>query len=146
RDQIKDLLLERILNGTYKPGERLIELQIAEELKTSQAPVREAFRYLEAMRVIETEPYKGTRVRAITDQELKDSSQVRAALEQLAGELAAPHLKDATKELEAEARQFMAAARKKDFAAYSEHDIAFHRLIVEAAGNELLRTVWESVV
>ena len=41
--QIKDLLLERILDGTYKPGHRLVELQIAEEFNTSQAPVREAF-------------------------------------------------------------------------------------------------------
>lgn len=146
RDQIKDLLLERILDGTYKPGDRLIELQIAEELNTSQAPVREAFRYLEAMKVLVTEPYKGTRVRSISDRELRESSQVRAALEQLAAELAAPRFKGKVKELEQEAREFMAAAKKKDFATYSEHDMAFHRIIIDASGNEVLKTVWESVV
>ncbi len=76
REQITKLLLERILNGTYKPVERLIELQIANELETSQAPVREAFRYLEALKVVETESYKGTRVRIISDRELEESSQI----------------------------------------------------------------------
>lgn len=146
RDQIKDLLLERILDGTYQPGDRLIELQIAEELNTSQAPVREAFRYLEAMKVVVTEPYKGTRVRSVTDRELRESSQVRAALEQLAAELAAPRFGGDVKELENEARKFMAAAKKRDFGAYAEHDMAFHRLIVEASGNEILQSTWESIV
>ncbi|HEY9773794.1 MAG TPA: GntR family transcriptional regulator [Planktothrix sp.] len=146
REQIKDILLERILEGVYKPGERLVELQIAQEFDTSQAPVREAFRFLEAMRVIETQPYKGTYVRSISDRELKESSQVRSALEQLAAELAASHFKANAKELEEEARQFIAAAKKKDFAKYSLHDMAFHRLIVEASGNEQLLSIWESVV
>jgi DNA-binding GntR family transcriptional regulator len=144
--QIKDLLLERILDGTYKPGHRLVELQIAEEFNTSQAPVREAFRYLEAMRAVETQPYKGTYVRSISDRELRESSQVRASLEQLAAELAASHFKGNAKALEQEARLFMAAAKQRDFAEYSLHDMAFHRLIVEASGNELLLSIWESVV
>ncbi len=146
RDQIKDLLLERILNGTYKPGTRLIELQIADELNTSQAPFREALRYLEAMRVVETEPYKGTRVRLISDRELEETSQVRAALEQLGAQLAAAHFKGDVAELEAEARKFMAAAKKKDFATYSAHDIEFHRMIIKASGNEVLLSMWESIV
>jgi DNA-binding GntR family transcriptional regulator len=146
REHIKDLLLERILDGTYKPGDRLIELHIANELETSQAPVREAFRFLEALRVVETEPYKGTRVRAISRRELAESSQVRAALEDLAGQLAAPHLKNNVAKLESEAAQFMKAARAKDVAAYSQHDIELHRLILEASQNALLLSIWESVV
>ena len=144
--QVKELLLERILNGTYKPGERLIELQIAEELETSQAPVREALRYLEAMRLVETEPYKGTRVRIVSQRELEESSQVRSVLEQLGCELAAVKLKDNCAELRQEADKFMSAARKKDFATYSAHDTAFHRLIMQAADNQLLLSIWESVV
>ncbi|MBU6454702.1 MAG: GntR family transcriptional regulator [Cyanobacteria bacterium REEB67] len=146
REHIKQLLLERILDGTYKPGERLIELHIANELQTSQAPVREAFRYLEALRVVETETYKGTRVRAISQRELEESSQIRAKLEELAGELAAPYLKDNVGRLQAEADQFMKAASEKDIAAYSRHDIELHRLILEASNNQLLLSIWESVV
>lgn len=146
REHIKQLLLERILDGTYKPGERLIELHIANELQTSQAPVREAFRYLEALRVVETETYKGTRVREIGEKEMEESSQIRAVLEELAGQLAGPFLKDNVGALEKEAESFMEAAKVKDFVAYSRHDIEFHRLIVLASNNDLLLTIWESVV
>jgi DNA-binding GntR family transcriptional regulator len=146
REQITQLLLDRILSGALKPGERLVEMQIANELNTSQAPVREALRYLEAMRVVESQPYKGTWVREISDRELAESSQVRAALEQLGGELAAKHLKGDVSALEAEAKKFMKAAKAKDFPKYSKHDIEFHRLIMEAAGNQLLLSIWEQVV
>lgn len=146
REQITQYLLERILDGTYKPGERLIELNIANELNTSQAPVREALRYLEAMRMVVTEPYKGTRVREITDRELEESSQVRAALEELGAELAAPNLKGNVARITDESKQFMKAARQKDVQKYSQHDIEFHRLIMEASGNQLLLSIWESVV
>ena len=151
REQITQILMDRIRDGTYKPGERLVELTIANELKTSQAPVREAFRYLEAMRVIESEPYKGTRVRSITDKELADSSMIRASLEELAARLACENLKNKPdtsliQKLESEAGNFMQAAREKDFKTYSSHDIEFHRLIVEASDNQLLLSIWESVV
>lgn len=146
REQITQYLLERILDGTYKPGERLIELNIANELSTSQAPVREALRYLEAMRVVVTEPYKGTRVREVTDRELAESSQVRAALEELGAELAAPLLKGNVERITQESKQFMKAAKQKDVQKYSQHDIEFHRLIMEASGNQLLLSIWESVV
>lgn len=146
REQITQYLLERILDGTYKPGERLIELNIANELNTSQAPVREALRYLEAMRVVVTEPYKGTRVREVTDRELEESSQVRVALEELGAELAAPMLKGNIARVAEESKQFMKAAKQKDVQKYSQHDIEFHRLIMEASGNQLLLSIWESVV
>lgn len=146
REHITQILLDRILDGTYKPGERLIELQIASELSTSQAPVREAFRYLEAMRVVETETYKGTRVRSISPRELEESSQVRAALEELGAQLAAPHFKGKVEILENTSALFMQAADNKDVKSYSKHDIEFHRLIMTASQNSLLVSIWESVV
>jgi len=146
REQITQYLLDRILDGTYKPGERLIELNIANELNTSQAPVREALRYLEAMRVVVSEPYKGTRVREITDRELEESSQVRAALEELGAQLAAKSMKGNVERLKEESKHFIKAAKQKDVQSYSQHDIEFHRLIMEASGNQLLLSIWESVV
>lgn len=146
REQITQYLLERILDGTFKPGERLIELNIANELNTSQAPVRESFRYLEAMRMVVTEPYKGTRVREVTDRELEESSQVRAALEELGASLAASKLKGNVARITEESKLFMKAAKQKDVQRYSQHDIEFHRLIMEASGNQLLLSIWESVV
>lgn len=146
REQITQVIMERILDGTYKPGERLIEMQIAGELGISQAPVREALRYLEAMRIVETQPYKGTYVREVTDRELAESSQVRAALEKLGAQLAAPHIKDHIERLELEAKLFMKAAKARDVQQYSQHDIEFHRIIIEASGNQLLLSIWENVV
>jgi DNA-binding GntR family transcriptional regulator len=146
RDFITETLTERILNGTYKPGDRLVELQIAQELGTSQGPVREALRDLEASGLVESESYKGTRVRQITDKEIEDAYQVRSVLEQLAAELAAPKLAGNVDALKKEVTAFMTAAEKRDMKSYSEHDMEFHRRIIEAAGNEVLGAMWDSVV
>ncbi|MHC5541965.1 GntR family transcriptional regulator, partial [Singulisphaera rosea] len=62
RGEIRRVLVKRILDGTYKPGDRLLELQIAREFQTSQGPVREALRELEALRLVESQTYRGTRV------------------------------------------------------------------------------------
>ncbi|MBY0550906.1 MAG: GntR family transcriptional regulator [Candidatus Obscuribacterales bacterium] len=146
RDYIKDTLTERILNGFYPPGERLVELHIAEELGTSQGPVREALRDLAALGLVESESYRGTRVRQFTEQEIEESYQVRSVLEQLAAELAAPHLRNNTAALEQEVAAFMQAAKNRDVKLYSLHDMDFHRLIVNASANQLLANMWNSVV
>src|SRR5947209_4717619 len=72
RDQIRKELIKRIVDGTYRPGDRLVELQVAREFNTSQAPVREALRELEALRLVESETYRGTRVREISRREMKE--------------------------------------------------------------------------
>jgi DNA-binding GntR family transcriptional regulator len=146
REYVKETLLERILQGSIGPGERLVELQIAQELGTSQGPVREALRDLEALGLVESQSYKGTRVREITEQEIEDSYQVRSVLEQLAAELAAPKLKGNTSNVRKEFEAFLQAAKKRDVRKFSQHDMEFHRLIVDAAGNQLLATLWDSVV
>ena len=88
REQVKDVLLQRSVRGELTPGERLVETRIASELGTSQAPVREALRDLELLRMVESEPFRGARVRAFGDDELVEVYPVRAALEELAGKLA----------------------------------------------------------
>ena len=138
--------MERILSGAYGPGDRLVELQIAQELGTSQGPVREALRDLEGLGLVESQSYRGTRVRAITQREIEEGYQVRSVLEQLAAELAAPKLQGNTSELDREVAAFSQAARDRDIKTYSAHDMNFHRIIVEAAGNELLTTMWNTVV
>jgi DNA-binding GntR family transcriptional regulator len=146
RDYVKETLMERILQGIYAPGERLVELSIAQELGTSQGPVREALRDLEAQGLVESQTYKGTRVREISEQEIEDSYQVRSVLEQLAAELAAPKLKGNTAAIQKEFEAFSQAAKKRDVRKYSQHDMEFHRLIVHAGENQLLSSLWDSVV
>lgn len=145
RAQIKDILLERILNGTYQPGDRLVELQIAQELGTSQAPVRESLRELEALGFVESEPYRGTRVRAVTKAELAEIYPVRAALEEVAAREAAHRLNGNVEALRAEIEAMSLAAQEGDLYEQVQHDVQFHRLIVEASGNKVLLEVWKSL-
>ncbi len=145
RDRVKQVLLDRILEGIYKPGDRLVELQLARELDTSQGPVREALRDLEAMRLVESVTYRGTRVRAISQQELQESYQVRAELEGLAGRLAAPQFLTQPESLQMALQALEAAAQAQDFEQFTRCNAAFHRLIVETAGNSVLLRVWSSL-
>jgi DNA-binding GntR family transcriptional regulator len=144
RDQVKEILLKRILDGEYKPGDRLVEMHIAQEFEISQAPVREALRELEALGFVESEPYRGTRVRAVTKSELTEIYPVRAALEEVAARAAALRLVN-VEALEAELRAMHAAAEKGDLYEQVKHDVEFHRLIVEASGNRVLQEMWRSL-
>ena len=145
REQVKDVLLQRIVRGELKPGERLVETRIASELGTSQAPVREALRDLELLRMVESEPFRGARVRAFGDDELVEVYPVRAALEELAGKLATKRLDGDVTVLERELDAMRGAARADDLSALVQHDIAFHREMVEAAGNPVLEQCWKSL-
>src|SRR4051794_7292835 len=82
RDQIKDVLMQRIVEGYYEPGERVVELRIAEEFGVSQAPVREALRELEILRLVESEPFRGARVRAGRADEIAGGYPLRAPPEE----------------------------------------------------------------
>jgi len=145
REQVKELLLERILSGTYRPGDRLVETRIAQELGTSQAPVREALRDLELLRFVESEPFRGARVRSVSPEELAEIYPVRAAVEELAAHEAAVRLGGRTDALERELAAMHRAAADGDLHRLVEHDVAFHRLIVEASGNSILLDVWCSL-
>ena len=144
RDQVKEILLKRILDGEYKPGDRLVEMHIAQEFEISQAPVREALRELEALGFVESEPYRGTYVRAVTKSELTEIYPVRAALEEVAARAAALCLEN-IEPLEAELRAMHVAAEKGDLDEQVKHDAEFHRLIVEASGNRVLQEMWRSL-
>ena len=128
--QIRDQLLDRIMRGELSPGARLIELRIAAEFSTSQAPVREALRELEAMGVIETLPNKGARVRTITNDELCQLYDVRAQLESYATQLAtekSAQLKSRLKEI---VRSMKKAAREGDSTGFAGHNSHFHLSLI----------------
>jgi DNA-binding GntR family transcriptional regulator len=145
REQIKDVLMQRIVDGQYEPGERIVELRIAEEFGVSQAPVREALRELESLRLVESEPFRGARVRAVRADEIAESYPVRAALEELAAKLAAERLAGAAAPLQAGIDAMRAAAVDGDLRAFVRHDVAFHRVFVEASANLTLVEVWQSL-
>jgi DNA-binding GntR family transcriptional regulator len=142
REQVKELLLERILTHVYGPGDRLVETRIAQELGISQAPVREALRELETLRFVESAPFKGAWVREVSDEELAEIYPIRAALEDVAARAAAVRLDGDVAALEREVR---AMADATGVAEQVDHDVRFHKLIVEASGNARLLELWESL-
>ena len=145
REQVKDVLLQRIIRGELQPGDRLVETRIAQELGTSQAPVREALRDLELLRLVESEPFRGARVRGFSEAELIEVYPVRAVLEELAAREATARLDGDVSNLEAEVEAMRAAAREGDLHGLVQHDFAFHRRIVEAAGNDVLLQCWKTL-
>lgn len=146
RDEIKDRIVERILDGTYGPGDRIKESLLAAEFGVSQAPVREALRDLEAMRFVESQPHKGARVREVTVEELGQIYPVRAALEEVAGREAATRMtEDQLGALAEELAGMRRAAESDDLHALLIHDTRFHEIIVEASGNQVLLDVWRSL-
>ncbi|TYB43099.1 GntR family transcriptional regulator [Actinomadura chibensis] len=144
-DQIREFIVDGISSGRWEPGERVVERRIAAELGVSQGPVREALRQLEAQRLIESLPNRGARVREFTERDLAEIFPVRAGLERTAVELALPRLGDCMDALEEHNRRLAAAARDGDLVEQMRLSIAFHREIVESAGNRLLVSVWEGL-
>lgn len=143
-EQIKDLLLGRIVDGDYPPGHRLVETAIARQVGVSQGPVREALRQLAGMGLVEFEANRGCRVRQVDQREIDDVSVVRAALEETAARLAATRRLDAAPP-SAEVDSMRSAAATDDRAAYVRHAVRFHRLIVAAADNPVLLSTWDSL-
>ena len=145
KDQVRQQILERILKGRYLPGQRLREVALAEELNTSPIPVREALRELASLRIVESEAYKGVRVRQVTPNELVEAYELRAVLESYAAEKGGHTFKGNSQALRKRYLAMLAAARAKDIEAYTQQDLPFHRLIVEAAKNAFLLRAWDAL-
>lgn len=145
-DQVKERILAAILRGEYGPDSRIVETQVARELGTSQAPVREALRGLEALGVVVIEPFRGARVRRPTRREILEAYVVRSALETLAASLAVPRIAPPNMaDLAGDLAAMRAAADADDGGALAEADAAFHGRIVELADNSTLLRVWRSL-
>jgi DNA-binding GntR family transcriptional regulator len=145
REQVKEILLQRILRSELQAGDRLVETRIAQELGTSQAPVREALRDLELLGLVESEPFRGSRVREVTPEALLQVFPVRIALEALAAREAALRLEGDVSLLEVELERMLSAALSGDTRAQLAHDIAFHRAVVAGSGNQMLLRAWASL-
>jgi DNA-binding GntR family transcriptional regulator len=144
-DRIRWTILERIMDGTYQPGDRLKELALAREFHVSQAPVREALRKLEAIGVLKSDPYRGTRVRELSSTELRDSYQLRGILEQSATEFITDFPPESVEYLEQELLAMQNSEQRKDLQAFACHNRNFHRCIMDRCQNKELFRVWQSL-
>lgn len=145
-NQVKERLLEAILDGSCPPDSRIVETAVAKELGTSQAPVREALRGLEAMGIVEITPFRGARVRRLGVEELIEAAEVRSALEVLAARSAIPQVTEAdVAALRTADDRLRAAAETGDKRAVATIDAGLHEQIVRLSGNRVLLRVWRSL-
>ena len=146
REDIKEHLIDAIVRGELKPGERIVETQVAQQLGVSQGPVREALRDLELFGFVVSAPFRGTQVREISDQDLVDIYPVRAALEGVAAAAAATRCSEEDlRQLDGFLEQMRDAATRQDVGRHIDADVAFHRKIVEVSGNGFLQQFWDSM-
>lgn len=148
REEIRGAIREAIFSGELKPGDRIIETFWAKELGVSQGPVREAIRDLEAMGLVETVPFKGSRVRLMSEKDVQDNYSVRICLESKSirdaiSKLSNEELEHLTAQLRAILQEMDQHAHHGDLRAFSDCDAAFHRTIIDATDNQVLLKLWE---
>jgi len=139
RDVVFNTLRQAILKGELEPGERLMEIQLAERLGVSRTPVREAIRKLELEGLVNMVPRKGAEVASISEKNLRDVLEVRRALEELAVDLACTRLTgEDIKSLKEINKKFQTVMNSKDATIIAETDEAFHDIIYIGTGNDRL--------
>lgn len=139
RDVVFNTLRQAILKGELEPGERLMEIQLAERLGVSRTPIREAIRKLELEGLVLMVPRKGAEVAKISEKSLRDVLEVRRSLEELAIELACQRMtEDDIEELEKAQKAFAEAVACKDVMLMAEADEAYHDIIYKGTCNNRL--------
>lgn len=145
-DQIKEHIVEAILDGELQPGDRIVESALARRFGVSQAPVREAVRDLVLLGFLEAEPYKGTSVRSFSPEELYEVYAVRAALESLSARMAAARLSETdVQSLREILDNMIEAARRQDTKQMVRLDNTFHETIMQISGNKTLYQLWQTL-
>lgn len=136
---VRDRIREDILNGVYRPGDRLIEGKLSEDLGVSRIPVREALRELSAEGIVTIEPRRGASVAVLSDSQARNMAEVRAALEGLNARLAAMRRDDKTIELLREIlERGQEALSREDMAELKSLNTLFHEHLGTMAGNIVL--------
>ncbi len=139
RDVVFNTLRQAILTGELRPGERLMEIHLADRLGVSRTPIREAIRKLELEGLVVMIPRKGAQVARITEKNLKDVLEVRRALDMLAARLACHRMSDEEKkELKKACDEFAGVVKDNNTKDITEADVRFHDIILKSTNNERL--------
>lgn len=139
RDVVFNTLRQGILTGELKPGERLMEIHLANRLGVSRTPIREAIRKLELEGLVTMVPRRGAEVSRISKQDLKDVLEVRRTLDTLAVGLACERMSDEDRVLLKEAKhEFERSTKSKDATTIAQADVKFHDIILHSTQNKRL--------
>ena len=145
RDRIRDVLVARILDGTYPAGLQLKELILAREFNVSQAPIREALRELEGTGLVTSERYRGTRVRGADSVEMRDSYELRMMMEVRSIERGLPLAPATLEKLQSCLVRMSEGVARGDSEHYIDAALEFHRSLVEVSGNGTFLKLWDSL-
>jgi len=146
RHDAYDALREAILLSHLRPGQRMVEAEIARQMGISRGPIREAVRQLEQDGLVEYRPHRGVIVAELTRERVLDAYTVRAHLESLAAELAAASIRpQGVGELERLLEDMERRAQADDAAGLLHADVEFHRHICALSGNRVLLRLWNSL-
>ena len=142
RDVVFNTLRKAILKGELKPGERLMEIALAERLGVSRTPVREAMRKLELEGLVVMIPRRGAIVASITEKDLKDVLEVRRTLEIMAAEIACDRITpELLEELAQAGEEFRKLKDSDDYTSLAAADVKFHDIIYAATDNQRLISI-----
>lgn len=143
RESVAKSIREAIQSGALKPGERLVEADIAEQMGISRAPVREALRQLEGEGLVETAPRRATAVARFSRDDILEIYSLRAVLEGLASRLTTERASgEDCRRLRDAVQRMREAAARGDLPALVENDLAFHRMVCEMSQHRRLLASW----
>lgn len=148
RDRIASLIRDSILKGKLKPGERLMEIDVASSLGISRTPLREAFLQLESEGFVKVIPRKGAIVSETSPDDAEETYEIKGALEALAAKLAADKItEEKIEELEKlnERMKKIAQSKQKDYSEFLKLNSSFHKIINESSGNKKLIKMIENL-
>lgn len=147
RQRAADVLRAAIVSGRLRPGDRLKELELSEQLGISRAPVREALRQLEHEGLVLSSPYRATEVLGISQEEIAEVLvPIRLTLETFAFRRALPLLtNDDLRALRVLVQAMRSEAAAGDLDALAEADVHFHELLIERSGQPHCLQIWRSI-
>jgi DNA-binding GntR family transcriptional regulator len=147
REHVLDMLHAAIVNGELKPGQLLVEADLAAKLGVSRAPLREAINILSTQGLVEIVPYHGTRVKSLSRKDIEELYSVRSLMEGFAIQtlIEAGHTQEVARKLSAICAAMLTAADAGDLMAVTQLDRDFHDTLVEGSGNDLLQMLWNTV-
>jgi DNA-binding GntR family transcriptional regulator len=142
RDKICDVLKGWILDGTLKPGERIVELTLSRKLEVSRAPLREALWLLSRQGLVQIRAHHGATVTQLSEQDIREIFEIRELLETHAAKKIRASANAGTKDaLQRALADLEDACRKRDIRLFSAADLRFHQTLWELGGNRHLQEV-----
>jgi DNA-binding GntR family transcriptional regulator len=137
KGNVAEFLLDEIINGRLQPGERIVEGKWAAQLQVAQASVREALNILASRGFVDKELGRSARVTTLTDEDVRQIYEVRAALESLAARLVATHRPDLSA-MDQMVADMNSAVQCHNMRSYFDRVVGFHLLLCEKSGNRFI--------